>query len=218
MKVKWYGHSAFLLTSDQGFKMITDPYEPGGFGGAIAYGRIPDEAHVVLVSHDHADHNYVKGLSGKPTVVKNAGIHSLKNLEVRGIPAYHDEGQGSQRGGNTIFCFALDGLQICHLGDLGHIPTEQQIKQIVPVDLLFLPVGGVYTIDPAQATLTAQKLNPRVIIPMHFKTPRCGFPLASVEEFTKGKSSVKNPGVSEWEIKRESLPSTPEVIVLQPAL
>ena len=75
MKVKWYGHAAFLLTSDQGFKMITDPYEPGGFGGAIGYGRIPDEAHVVLVSHDHADHNYVKGLPGKPTVVKNAGIH-----------------------------------------------------------------------------------------------------------------------------------------------
>lgn len=218
MKVKLYGHSAFLLTSDQGFKIITDPYEPGGFGGAIGYGRIPDEADVVLVSHDHADHNYVKGLPGKPTVVKNSGIHSLKNLEVRGIAAHHDEGQGSQRGGNTIFCFALDGLQVCHLGDLGHIPTEQQIKQIGTVDLLLLPVGGVYTIDPSQATLTAQKLNPRVIIPMHFKTPRCGFPLASVEEFTQGKSSVKNPGVSEWEIKREHLPLKPEIIVLQPAL
>jgi L-ascorbate metabolism protein UlaG (beta-lactamase superfamily) len=218
MKVKWYGHSAFLLTSSQGLKIITDPYEPGGFGGAIGYGRIPDEANVVLVSHDHADHNHVKGLPGKPTVVNNSGAHSLKNLEVRGIAAHHDEGQGSQRGGNTIFCFALDGLQVCHLGDLGHIPTEQQIKQIGPVDLLLLPVGGVYTIDPSQATLTVQKLNPRVIIPMHFKTPRCGFPLASVEEFTKGKSSVKNPGVCEWELKRESLPLTPEIIVLQPAL
>ena len=218
MKVKWYGHSAFLLTSDQGFKIITDPYEPGGFGGAIGYGPIPDEADVVLVSHDHADHNHVKGLPGKPAVVKNSGTHSLKNLEVRGIAAHHDEGQGSQRGGNTIFCFALDGLQVCHLGDLGHIPTEQQIKQIGTVDLLLLPVGGVYTIDPSQATLTAQKLNPRVIIPMHFKTPRCGFPLAGVEEFTKGKSSVKNPGVSEWEITKKSLPLTPEVIVLLPAL
>jgi len=218
MKIKWYGHSAFLLTSDQGFKIITDPYEPGGFGGAIGYGRIPDEADVVLISHDHADHNYVIGLPGKPTVVKNSGTHSLKNLEVRGIAAHHDEGQGSQRGGNTIFCFALDGLQVCHLGDLGHIPTEPQIKQIGPVDLLLLPIGGVYTIDPSQATLTAQKLNPRVILPMHFKTPRCGFPLASVEEFTKGKLSVKNPGVSEWEITRKSLPLTPEVIVLQPAL
>jgi L-ascorbate metabolism protein UlaG (beta-lactamase superfamily) len=218
MKVKWYGHSAFLITSDQGYKIITDPYEPGGFGGAIGYGRIPDEADIVLVSHDHADHNYVKGLPGKPTVVKNAGTHPLKNFEVRGIAAHHDEGQGSQRGGNTIFCFVLDDVQVCHLGDLGHIPTEPQIKQIGPVDLLLLPVGGVYTIDPSQATLTARKLNPRVIIPMHFKTPRCGFPLASVDEFTKGKASVKNAGGSAWEIQRKDLPLTPEIIVLQPAL
>ncbi len=218
MKVKWYGHSAFLLTSDQGYKIITDPYEPGGFGGAIGYGPIPDEADAVLVSHDHADHNYVKGLPGNPTVVKNAGTHRLKKLEVRGIAAHHDEGQGSQRGGNTIFCFALDDLRVCHLGDLGHVPTEPQVKQIGPVDLLLLPIGGVYTIDPSQATLTAQKLNPRMTIPMHFKTPRCGFPLAAVDEFIKGKASVKNPGVSEWEIKREHLPLTPEIIVLQPAL
>ncbi len=218
MKVKWYGHSAFLLTSDQGFKIITDPYEPGGFGGAIGYGRIPDEADVVLVSHDHADHNYVKGLPGKPMVVQGSGTHRVKDLEVRGIATHHDEGQGSQRGGNTTFCFTLDGLQVCHLGDLGHVPTEQQVKQIGPVDLLLMPIGGVYTIDPPQATLTAQQLNPRVIIPMHFKTPRCGFPLAIVEEFTKGKSSVKNLGASEWEIKRENLPPTSEIIVLQPAL
>ncbi|MDI6752901.1 MAG: MBL fold metallo-hydrolase [Thermodesulfobacteriota bacterium] len=218
MKVKWYGHAAFLLTSDQGFKVITDPYEPGGFGGAIAYGRIPDEADVVLVSHDHADHNYVKGLSGKPKVIQGSGTHRFKDLEVRGIASYHDEGQGSQRGENTIFCFTLDGLQVCHLGDLGHIPTEQQVKQIGPVDLLLMPIGGVYTIDSSQAALTAQKLNPRVIIPMHFKTPRCGLPLAIVEEFTKEKASVKDIGASEFKIEKENLPPTPEIIVLQPAL
>ena len=218
MKVKWYGHSSFLITSDKGFKIITDPYEPGGFKGAISYGRIPDEADVVLVSHDHADHNDVKSLPGKPMVVKGSGTHRAKDLEIKGIPSYHDEGQGSQRGENTIFCFTLDGLQICHLGDLGHVPTEQQVKQIGPVDLLFIPVGGFYTIDSSQATLTAKQLNPRVIIPMHFKTPRCGFPLAIVEEFTKGKSAVKNLGASELEIKKEKLPPTPEIIVLQPAL
>ena len=218
MKVKWYGHSAFLLTSDKGFKIITDPYEPGGFGGAISYGRIPDEADVVLVSHDHADHNYVQGLPGSPKIVKGVGSHSIKGLEIRGIAAYHDEQKGSQRGTNTIFCFTLDGLRICHLGDLGHVPTDQEAKQIGPVDVLFMPVGGFYTIDPAQATQTIQRINSRVIIPMHFKTPRCGFPLAIVEEFTKGKSAVKNLGASELEIKKEKLPPTPEIIVLQPAL
>jgi L-ascorbate metabolism protein UlaG (beta-lactamase superfamily) len=218
MKVKWYGHSAFLLTSDQGLKIITDPYEAGGFGGAISYGRIPDEADVVLVSHDHGDHNDVKSLPGKPMVVKGAGSHRIKDLEVKGIATYHDEGQGSQRGTNTVFCFKLDGLQVCHLGDLGHVPSEEQVKQIGPIDLLFIPVGGFYTIDPAQATLTVQKLNPRVAIPMHFKTPRCGFPLAIVDDFTKGKAAVKNLGASEVEIKKEKLSPTPEIIVLQPAL
>ena len=81
MKIKWYGHASFLLTSDQGTKIITDPYEPGGFGGAIAYGPIPDEADIVLVSHDHADHNYVQGLRGKPQVIKGNGSHKAKGME-----------------------------------------------------------------------------------------------------------------------------------------
>lgn len=218
MKVKWYGHASFLITSEKGLKIITDPYEPGGFGGAIAYGKIADAADLVLVSHDHADHNYVKGLPGNPKVIKGAGTHRFKDLEIKGMASYHDDGQGTERGGNIIFCFALDDLQICHLGDLGHVPTEQQVKQIGRVDLLFIPVGGVYTIDPSRATLTMQKLNPRLAIPMHFKTPRCGFPLASVEEFTKGKSAVKTPAGSELEVKKETLPQKLEIIVLQPAL
>ena len=218
MKMKWYGHAAFLLTSDKGLKIITDPYEPGGFGGAISYGKIPDEANVVLVSHDHADHNYVQGLPGKPTVIKGAGVHRVKDLEIKGMAVYHDESKGAERGPNTIFCFTLDGLRVCHLGDLGHVLTAEEAKQIGPVDLLFIPVGGFYTIDPAQATQTAQKLNPRVMVPMHFKTPGCGFPLAEVKEFTSGKPAVKTLEVSEVELKKESLPRASEVIVLTPAL
>jgi len=218
MKVKWYGHASFLITSGKGLKIITDPYEPGSFGGAIAYGKIPDVADIVLVSHDHADHNHVAGLPGKPQIVKGVGFHKAKDLEVRGISAYHDERKGAERGQNTIFCFTLDGLRVCHLGDLGHVPTEEEAQQIGAVDLLLMPVGGVYTIDPSQATLTGQKLNPRVIIPMHFKTPRCGFPLATVEDYTKGKSPVKVPKNSEWEIKKENLPKATEIIVLEPAL
>lgn len=218
MKVKWYGHASFLITSEEGLKIITDPYEPGGFGGAIGYGKIPDAADIVLVSHDHADHNHVEGLPGKPQIIQGAGFHRAKDLEIRGIPAYHDERKGAERGENTIFCFTLDGLRVCHLGDLGHVPTEQEAQQIGPVDLLLMPIGGVYTINPSQATQTAQKLNPRVIIPVHFKTPRCGFPVAKVEEYTKGKSSVKALKSSELEMKKEALPKATEIIVLEPAL
>jgi L-ascorbate metabolism protein UlaG (beta-lactamase superfamily) len=218
MKVKWYGHAAFLITSDLGAKIITDPYEPGAFGGAIAYGPIPDQADIVLVSHDHADHNFVQGLKGKPQVIKGTGSHKVKNLEFKGFAAYHDGRKGSERGQNTIFCFSVDGVRICHLGDLGHVPSDPEAKQIGPVDLLLIPVGGVYTIDPAQATQTAQKLSPKIVIPMHYKTPRCGFPLALVEDFTSGKAGVKKIKDSEVEIKKESLPQYTEIIVLQPAL
>jgi len=218
MKVKWYGHAAFLITTDQGIKIITDPYEPGAFGGGIAYGPIPDQADIVLVSHDHADHNYVQGIKGKPQVVKGTGSHKVKNLEFKGIAAYHDGRKGSERGQNTIFCFSVDGVNVCHLGDLGHVLSDAETKQIGPVDLLLMPVGGVYTIDPAQATRTAQKLSPKIVIPMHYKTPHCGFPLAQVEDFTSGKAGVKTARGDEVEIKKEKLPQTPEIIVLHPAL
>jgi L-ascorbate metabolism protein UlaG (beta-lactamase superfamily) len=218
MKVKWYGHAAFLITTDQGIKIITDPYEPGAFGGGIAYGPIPDQADIVLVSHDHADHNYVQGIKGKPQVVKGTGSHKARNLEFKGIAAYHDGRKGSERGQNTIFCFSVDGVKVCHLGDLGHVLSDAEAKQIGPVDLLLMPVGGVYTIDPAQATQTAQKLSPKIVIPMHYKTPHCGFPLAQVEDFTSGKAGVKTARGDEVEIKKEKLPQTPEIIVLHPAL
>lgn len=218
MKLKWYGHSSFLFTSERGAKIIIDPYEPGGYGGAIAYGPIPDEADIVLVSHDHADHNYVQGLRGNPRVIRGSGIHQAQDLEFRGLAVFHDGRHGSERGQNTVFSFTLDGVKICHLGDLGHVLSDAEVEQIGPVDLLLMPVGGVYTIDPAQASQTARKLQPKITVPMHYKTPGCGFPLARVEDFTAGKEGVKTVGGSEVEIKKESLPRTAEIIVLQPAL
>ena len=218
MKIKWYGHASFLFTSDQGTKIIIDPYEPGGFGGAIAYGPIPDEADIVLITHDHADHNYVQGLRGKPQVIKGIGSHKAKGIEFKGIAAFHDGRKGSERGPNTIFYFTLDGVNVCHLGDLGHVLSEQEAGQTGPVDLLLMPVGGVYTIDPAQATQTAQKINPKITIPMHYKTPHCGFPLAKAEDFTSGKAGVRTIKGSEVEIEKEKLPQAPEILVLQPAL
>ncbi len=146
------------------------------------------------------------------------GPHKVGDLEIRGIGSYHDESKGADRGQNTIFCFTVDGLKVCHLGDLGYVPTEQEAKQIGPVDLLLLPVGGVYTVDPSQATQTAKRLSPRVTIPMHFKTPQCGFPLANVEDFTKGKGGVKILNQSEVEINRETISKSPEIIVLKPSL
>ncbi len=218
MKIKWYGHAAFLLTSDQGVKIITDPYESGAYGGQLAYGKIRDQVDIVLTSHDHADHNDTKSLSGSPQIIKGSGTATAKGISFKGIATYHDPSRGSERGANTIFTFSVDAMKICHLGDLGHTLSEKELAEIGPVDILLSPVGGYYTIDPKEATKVAEQIKPKVFIPMHFKTAKCGFPIAPVEDFVKGKSNVKRPKSSEVTLEKATLPEQMEIVVLEHAL
>jgi L-ascorbate metabolism protein UlaG (beta-lactamase superfamily) len=218
MKIKWYGHSAFLITSDQGVKIITDPYESGAYGGQLAYGKIKDQADIVLTSHDHADHNDTKSLPGSPQIVKGSGTKTAEGISIKGISTYHDPSQGSERGTNTIFTFSVGGMKVCHLGDLGHILGEKELAEIGPVDILLIPVGGYFTIDPKEATRVAEQIQPKVLIPMHFKTEKCGFPIAPVEDFLKGKSATKRPKSSEVSFDKASLPQKMEIVVLDHAL
>jgi L-ascorbate metabolism protein UlaG (beta-lactamase superfamily) len=213
MKVKWLGHASFLFTSQTGLKIITDPYS---IGSGLSYGAIEETADIVTISHDHFDHNNVAAVKGKPEVVKGAG--KVKGIEFKAIPCYHDQSKGKERGNNTILCFTLDRLRICHLGDLGHPLSPQQIAEIGEVDLLLIPVGGFFTINASVATQICQGLKPKVTIPMHFKTPKCGFPISGVEDFTQGKTNVKKLEISQVEIHAEALPPTPEIWVLNPAL
>jgi L-ascorbate metabolism protein UlaG (beta-lactamase superfamily) len=218
MKIKWYGHSAFLISSDQGVKIITDPYESGAYGGQLAYGKIRDQADIVLTSHDHADHNDTKSLPGSPQIIKGSGSKTVKTISFKGIPTYHDPSKGSERGTNTIFTFSVDGVKVCHLGDLGHILSEKELTEIGPVDLLLIPVGGYFTIDPKEATRVAEQIQPKVLIPMHYKTVKCGFPIAPVEEFLQGKPTPKRPKSSEATLDKASLPQKMEIVVLEHAL
>jgi L-ascorbate metabolism protein UlaG (beta-lactamase superfamily) len=218
MKIKWYGHAAFLITSDQGVKIITDPYESGAYGGQLAYGQIKDQSDIALTSHDHADHNDTKSLPGSPQIVKSSGSKTVKGISFKGIPTYHDSSKGSERGTNTIFTFSVDGIRICHLGDLGHILSEKELAEIGPVDILLIPVGGYFTIDSKEATRVAEQLKAKVLIPMHFKTEKCGFPIAPVEDFLKGKPNSRRPGTSEVGFDKTTLPHQMEVVVLEHAL
>ncbi len=218
MKIKWYGHAAFLITSNQGVKIITDPYESGAYGGALSYAQIKDQADIVLTSHDHADHNATKSLPGSPKVIKGKGTQTVKDIPFKGIPTYHDPSKGSERGANTIFTFMVDGIQVCHLGDLGHLLSEKEVTEVGPVDILLIPVGGYYTIDPKEASQVADQIKPKVLIPMHFKTEKCGFPIAPVEDFLKGKIHVKRPKASQISFEKEQLPLEMEIIVLEHAL
>ncbi len=216
MKVKWLGHAAFLITSDEGTKVVTDPYQSGQFG--LDYGKIEDAADIVVVSHDHADHNYVQGVPGSPQVVKGAGTQQAKGIEFKGIASYHDDSGGSQRGPNNIFCFTVNGVRVCHLGDLGHMLSEQQLAEIGEVDVLLTPMAGNFTIDAATASRTVERIKPRVVIPMHFKTSKCSsFPVTDVEPFLAGKKNVKRMDTVEVEFKQGQLPEATEIVVLKHA-
>ncbi len=218
MKIKWCGHATFLITTASGIKIVTDPYEPGGYDGALAYGKIPDLIDIALVSHDHPDHNFVQALEGNPQVVKGPGTHTVSGITFKGVPTYHDTTRGSERGENVIFCFTVDDVRLCHLGDLGHMLEAEAASEIGTVDVLMMPVGGFYTIDAAAATGVMNTLKPRLVIPMHFKTAKCGFPITTVDDFLLNKTGVKRLNTSEITLTRESLPSSTEIQVLTHAM
>lgn len=214
MKLKWLGHSCFLITSETGLKIITDPYTPGG---DLKYSPVTEAADIVIVSHDHFDHNNVSMISGKPEVVTGVGVKDVRGIQFKDVATYHDESQGEQRGTNTVFCFSVDGIKLCHLGDLGHTLSREQAAEVGGVDVLLVPVGGFYTIDASVASQVCDSLKPRVIIPMHFKTPKCDFPIVTEEDFLKGKGNVRKLDSSEVEFRQDMLPDATEIVVLKPA-
>ncbi len=216
MRIKWLGHACFLIVSDGGIRIITDPYQ---VGNGINYAPINETADIVVMSHDHhSDHWNVAAVKGKPEIVRGSGIKKVKGIEFKGVATYHDEAKGAQRGTNTIFCFTVDGIRLCHAGDLGHELTSEQASQIGKIDILFLPVGGFYTIDAHTAGKVVDKLKPKITMPMHYKTAKCDYPISGVEDFLRGKSNVKRLDSSELELAAKDLPSAIQIIVLKHAL
>lgn len=215
MKIKYLGHAAFVITSDRGVRIITDPY---GTSPDLTYGEIRTTADVVTVSHDHFDHCNVAAVGGNPQVMRRAGVSTAKGIKFKGIISYHDDEGGRMRGNNIIFCFEVDGVKVCHLGDLGHRLDDKQKAEIGRVDILLIPVGGYYTIDAKTATEVCDQLKPGVIIPMHYRTDK-GLPnIAGVDEFLRGKARVKWLDTSQVEFKAGGLSDAGQIIVLKPAL
>lgn len=216
MKIKWNGHASFTITSADGRVIVTDPYEPGCFSGGIGYDPVDDEADVVLISHDHADHNYPKSLKGSPEVLTAGG--EAKGIAFTGVETAHDDKGGAERGKNMLFAFEVDGIRIGFMGDLGHLLSDKQLSELGRIDLLLAPVGGVFTVDPEGADKLIGQVKPRLVIPMHFKTSKCGFPLAEVDQFAGRMTNVKKTGESEMEIGKDDLPAKgPEVWILEHA-
>ncbi len=214
MKIKWYGHAAFRITTDSGVNIIIDPYEPGALG--LSYKPITDQADAVLMTHGHPDHNFTKGIKGTFTEITTKGTHEVKGVGIRAVPTFHDPSKGAERGPNLVFVIEADGLAVVHLGDLGHTLDAAAVKQIGKTDVLMIPVGSVYTIDAGDATQVMNAIRPSVTIPMHYKTDK-SFPLDDVDKFTKGKAQAKKVKTSEIDVTKATLPKEPEIVVLQHA-
>ena len=198
MKVSWLGHACFEIVDSRGTRIVTDPFDE-----TVGYEVPRIKADVVLVSHDHHDHNNVKAIRGDPQVVRGPGKHLAAGIEFRGVPTFHDEERGKLRGRNTIFCFVVDGLRVCHLGDLGHLLGEDDLRAMGEVDVLMIPVGGVYTIDADGAKRVIEQIRPRLVFPMHFRSEE--FDVAPVDLFLEGLE-VERPGRS-VSLAREDLPA-----------
>ena len=193
-------------------------YESGFSDGALSYGTIDDEADIVITSHNHGDHNYTKSIRGKYDHVKKQGSYEIKGVKIETLPTFHDTSSGKERGDNLLSVISADGITLLHLGDLGHDLDPETLSKIGKVDVLLLPVGGFYTIDAQVATKLMNNIRPSITIPMHYKTDKCGFPITTVDEFTRGKKNVRVLQKSEVKITAEALPKEPEIIVLQHAL
>jgi L-ascorbate metabolism protein UlaG (beta-lactamase superfamily) len=218
MRIKWYGHAAFLLSTDRGTRVIIDPYQSGAFGGALTYGKITDRADLVLTSHDHEDHCYIKDIPGPFKHISSEGAYNERDVRVRALPSFHDPSQGRERGKNLMFLIHADGLTLAHLGDLGHTLDGEAVRNLGAVDVLVLPVGGFFTVGAGDATTVMEAVRASITIPMHYKTEKCAFSISGVAEFTAGKNRVKRIDGSEVSISKESLPPEPEIYVMDYAL
>ena len=218
MNIEWYGHAAFKITTENGTRIIIDPYESGFSNGALSYRTIDDEADIVVTSHNHGDHNYTKSIRGKFDHIKKQGSYEIKGVKFETLPTFHDAASGKERGDNLLTIISADGIKLLHLGDLGHDLDPETLKKIGRVDVMFLPVGGFYTIDAQAATKVMNNIRPSITIPMHYKTEKCSFPITTVAEFTRGKKNVQVLPKSELKVTAETLPKEPEIVVLQHAL
>lgn len=217
MEITYFGHSAFKLKGKKG-TVVTDP-----FSDAVGWSMPNVSADLVTVSHDHFDHNFVKKISGtarrsNPFIIDTPGEYEVGGVSVFGTATWHDANQGVERGSNTVFTILIDDVRVCHLGDLGHELTNEQLSAIGEIDVLLCPVGGAFTINPAQAVKTIQALEPAYVIPMHYRTDKHDekvfADVVTLADFLKEYGAEPAP-VKELSVDKAKLPEETELVVLQ---
>ncbi len=217
MKIIWHGQSLFEIIAkpkqNNEIKIIIDPFDESlGL-------RVPKlEANILLVSHNHHDHSNVKAVSGSPFLIEGPGEYEVKGIYIKGIPAFHDNSLGKERGKVTIFTIEAEEIKICHLSDFGQAElTEQQLEEIGEVNVLMIPVGGVYTIGSKEASRIINQIEPQIIIPMHYQIPKLKYKFEGLDKFLK-VMGIKNPEhLNKLSIKKRDISEEKtKVMVLKP--
>lgn len=214
MQISWLGHSCFKIEAKANGDSVTILIDP--FEDSIGIPMPKIKADIVLITHEHFDHDNLAAVKGEPTVIKGAGEYEVKKVNVYGVPTYHDEQNGAERGPNTCFRLEAEGLIVVHLGDLGHILTEEQLEYLEGADILLIPVGGKYTIDAKKASEVVSQIEPRIVIPMHYKTPGIKVDLEPVDGFLKEMGAKKAETIDKLKIaKKDLLTEDTKVMLLE---
>lgn len=216
MQIIWYGQSCFQIITNQGKNgqrvIVTDPFdETLGL-------RVPKlEADILLITHNHPDHNNVKAVGGSPFLISGPGEYEIKGIYIQGIPAFHDKAKGKSRGKNTCYTIEAEEMKLCHLGDLGQSElTEEQIEALGEIDILMIPVGGIYTIDGEDASKIISQIEPKIVVPMHYSLPKLKLKLEGIEKFLKVMGKKEVEPLNKLSMKEKELPQEEtEIVVLE---
>ena len=206
LQIRWHGHSCFGITNE--ITLVTDPHD----GKSIGIHEPNVTGDIVLVSHDHYDHNSVKSVEKEGAkIITDTRKRNIANVEIKGIESFHDGCRGEKRGNNIIYKFTMEGITFCHMGDLGHDLDEDTVQKIGDVDILFIPIGGTFTLDAKQAWRIIKKVKPRIAVPMHYKIGGLSLPITGIEPFLEeSKYEILKVG-NEIDIEKEDLPEEPEI-------
>ncbi len=208
MEITWLGHSCFRLRGSQ-TTVITDPYPP-----ELGYSLGKPSARIVTISHQHPSHSYIQGVGGEPKILSGPGEYEINGILILGIATFHDTEGGAKRGKNIVYAMDIDDITVCHLGDLGHVLTSQQVEAIDNVDVLLLPVGGMSTLNASMAAAVIRQLEPKTVVPMHYKTLAINRELEPVEKFFKEMGIEQINPQPKLSVSRSNLPLSTQVFWL----
>jgi L-ascorbate metabolism protein UlaG (beta-lactamase superfamily) len=208
MEITWLGHSCFLIRGKEK-TIITDPCHPD-----LGYSLGEPEADIVTLSHFHPGHSYIEGVADEPKQIRSSGEYEIGGTFITGIPTFHDDKKGELKGKNTIYVIEMDGITLCHLGDLGHPLSPNLVEELGDVDILFLPVGEISTIPIDTAVEIVRQLEPPIVIPMHYKTQAFTGNLSPVDKFLDKMRIRELEAKPKLSITSSSLPTTTQTIVL----